>query len=204
MKRIGILPVNFLLMMVCLNYSTAADLMKGMEALRAGDFTTAFGEFLPLAERGDRHAQFNLGYMFRNGYGVPVDYKKAREWYVRAADQGSVAAQNNLGDFFRDGLGVSKDAKIAVEYYRSAARQGFPLAQNNLGAMFSRGTGVQQSDLHAYAWWVIAVSNGDTTAPINLNLAAKRMSVAQIEVAQDLAQECEAKKYTDCFAAEPQ
>ena len=38
-----------------------------------------------LANAGDALAQFNLGVMYANGYGVPQDYKEALKWYKLSA-----------------------------------------------------------------------------------------------------------------------
>lgn len=35
--------------------------------------------------------------MYDNGYGVPVDYQKAMEFYLKAAAQGNKDAQYNIG-----------------------------------------------------------------------------------------------------------
>ena len=55
----------------------AQDLQKGLAAYNAGDFATALEEWKPLAEAGDSDAQFSLGFMYRNGQGVPQDYNYA-------------------------------------------------------------------------------------------------------------------------------
>ena len=38
-----------------------ADIAKGVKAYQRGDYTTAFNEWLPLAEQGDAKAQNHLG-----------------------------------------------------------------------------------------------------------------------------------------------
>lgn len=48
------------------------------------------------AQDGNPDAQYDLGYMYENGLGVPKDEAKALELYQKAADQGHSAAQNNL------------------------------------------------------------------------------------------------------------
>ena len=63
----------------------AQDFNKGMEAAQAGNFATALKEWLPLAEQGDRNLQYNLGVMYRNGWGVPQDYAEAVKWFRLAA-----------------------------------------------------------------------------------------------------------------------
>ena len=52
-----------------------------------GDYATAHYQFLSFAERGDVHAQFYLGRMYREGEGVPQDYAEAANWYRLAAYQ---------------------------------------------------------------------------------------------------------------------
>jgi len=47
------------------------------------------------------HAQFNLGYLLRNGEGVVKDAEQALSWYRRAAEAGHADAQFNLGDLLR-------------------------------------------------------------------------------------------------------
>ena len=66
----------------------SADYQKGVDAYNEGDYATALREWEPLAEQGDALVQFNLGFMYDNGYGVPQNYKTALKWYRRSAEQG--------------------------------------------------------------------------------------------------------------------
>ena len=55
----------------------------------------AFENWKPLAEQGDIRAQFCLGVLYINGFGVPKDYIQAHMWLNLAAASGSkVAAEN--------------------------------------------------------------------------------------------------------------
>ena len=54
---------------------SAQDFQKGLKAAQSGDFATALKEWKPLAEGGVSAAQFNLGLMYFNSWGVPQDYK---------------------------------------------------------------------------------------------------------------------------------
>ena len=65
-----------------------AGFNEGLAAYERGDYTTAYEEFLPIAEQGDAFAQFSLGIMYDNGEGVPQDYAEAVKWYRLAAEQG--------------------------------------------------------------------------------------------------------------------
>ena len=76
MKHILILPV-LLLTLLMGTPAFSADYPKGLTAARSGDFATALRQWKPLAEQGNAAAQYNLGQMYRDGQGVPQDYKTA-------------------------------------------------------------------------------------------------------------------------------
>ena len=69
-------------------------------------------------------AQYNLGVMYHNGYGVRQDYKKSKEWFEKSATQGFAEAQFNLGVMYGNGYGVRQDKKVAKEYYGKACDGG--------------------------------------------------------------------------------
>src|SRR4029450_9405254 len=90
----------------------------GFQAYKNGDYATAARVWLPLAQQGDARAQFLLGSLYAQGYGVPQDYGAAVQWFRRAAEQGHVAAQYNLGVRYHEGRGVRRDAAQAAEWFR--------------------------------------------------------------------------------------
>lgn len=67
------------------------------------NYQAAFPIFKELAEQGYASAQYNLGFMYNNGYGVSQDYHQAVKWYQKAAEQGYVSAQYNLGLMYYEG-----------------------------------------------------------------------------------------------------
>src|SRR4051812_21260441 len=58
------------------------------EAMKRDEYATAYELFRSLAEQGYPAAQFQLGFLYRTGWGVPRDYKEAFKWFHRAADHG--------------------------------------------------------------------------------------------------------------------
>lgn len=66
---------------------SAQDFEKGLAAADSGDYQTALKEWLPLAERGDPSAQFNIGLMYEAGQGVPQSDAEAVKWYRFAPRQ---------------------------------------------------------------------------------------------------------------------
>ncbi|KAF8947428.1 hypothetical protein BGZ52_007849, partial [Haplosporangium bisporale] len=53
--------------------------------------------YLKAADQGHMGAQFNIGFLYDDGQGVPQDYSQAMKWYLKAADQGDMDAQLNIG-----------------------------------------------------------------------------------------------------------
>ena len=191
-----------LLTLTLLLFSTtvgwSADLQKGLDAANRGDYAAALREWEPLAEQGDSVAQYNLGFMYENGIGVPQSYKAAVKWYTLSAEQGNSFSQNNLGLRYRNGQGVSQDYEEAIRWYTLSAEQGFAEAQINLGTMYKNGTGVRQDSVYAHMWWNIVSSRGFKEAAELRDSIAEGMTPSQIERAKDLARECVFKKYKGC------
>jgi len=52
-----------------------------------------FDEMKALAEQGDARAQYNLGFMYATGEGVPENDAEAVKWFRKAADQGLANAR---------------------------------------------------------------------------------------------------------------
>ena len=178
--------------------SWSADFEKGFSAYTNGDYETALREWTPLAEQGDASAQYNLGFMYDNGEGVPQDDATAVKWYTRAAEQGDASAQYNLGVMYYNGDGVPQDGVTAVKWFTRAAEQGDADAQVNLGVMYVKGEGVLQDDVYAHLWFNIAASLGNESAKKGRDSIVQRMTPADISKAQQLARECVAKNYKGC------
>jgi len=91
-----------------------------------------------------------------------------------------------------------KHNKAALGWFKLGAEQGYANAQYNLGILYANGFGVTQDYARAYMWWDIAASKGNTDAVAWRTAVQNVMTPAQIEKAQDLAQECVAKNYKGC------
>lgn len=78
------------------------------------------------SEKGDAMAQFNLGYCYFYGQGMPKDQVTAVKWLRLAADQGNTAAQHVLGLCYSTGEGVAKDNVTAYMWLNLSAAAGDP------------------------------------------------------------------------------
>ena len=119
--------------------SFGANFDDGVNAYEKGDYKTALTIFEDLAKKGDIDAQYNLGLMYDNGYGVKQDYKKAIEWYEKAVNQGVVDAQHNLGLMYYNGQGVRQDKKRAKEYFGKACDGGYQKGCHNYKILNQQG-----------------------------------------------------------------
>jgi len=191
--------MGFMLLLLFSTEAWGADFQKGLEAYNKKDYKTALSEWEPLTEEGHAEAQFMLGMMYRNGRGVPQNSKTAAKWWILAAQQGHVKALYNLGQTYFLGISAPKNYKIALYWFTLAAQQGHATAQNILGGMYYEGRGVDKNLVYAYMWFDIAASQGNKKAVQGRDRAAKRMSPAQIEKAQNLTDECEKNKYKGCI-----
>jgi TPR repeat protein len=108
-----------------------------VDAYERGDFAEAVKWLRKAADQDFPLAQFNLGVMYAQGWGVPQDYAVAANWYRKAADQDFPLAQFNLGVMYDEGRGVPQDYAVA-DWYRKAADQGYAQAQTSIGSCTPR------------------------------------------------------------------
>lgn len=89
----------------------AADGPLAARLHRAGDSAAAIAIWLPLAEKGDVNAAFNLGTIHQHGDGVAKNAAAALKWYRIAAERGDRESQSRLGAMYLNGEGTAKDEK---------------------------------------------------------------------------------------------
>jgi uncharacterized protein len=111
-----------------------------------------FADVLRLAEQGDARAQYTMGLMYEQGYGVTHDQGKAVAWFEKAAEQGEANGQYRLGSLYYHGRGVPRDLAQAAKWYTRAAQQGDTPAQAALGNMYLLGEGVPKDSVKAAYW----------------------------------------------------
>ena len=180
-------PIAVVLSIICLAVPVWADYQAGKDAYYRGDYATAFRELSPLAANGDARSEYFLGLMYAKGEGVPLDFKEAVRLYRLAAEQGEAKAQFNLGVMNAGGQGVPQDFKEAMQWYYLAAMQGDTNAYHNLGVMYATDEGALKDYVFAYVWFALAAAQGEKDAIDLRDRLAKKMTPAQMEVAQTLA-----------------
>ena len=101
---------------------------------------------------------------------------------------------------FNKGLDAFKsgDYTTALYEWRPLAEQGNARAQYNQGLLYENGYGVLQDNIYAHMWGNISALNKYEDGRKLRDRVEKKMTVADISVAQKLARECEKKEYKGC------
>ena len=182
-------PIAIVLSIVCLAAPAWADIQAGVDAYQRGDYAIALREWRPFAEQGDAQSQYNLGWLYFYGRGVPQDYATARQWYEKAAVQGDTRAATNVGTMYLGGYGVPQDYLTALYWLRRAADHGIAMAQGKLGVMYQEGLGATQDYVEAHKWYNLSAANGEQMGAEYRDALAKQMTPDQIALARKLARE---------------
>jgi TPR repeat protein/formylglycine-generating enzyme required for sulfatase activity len=136
------------------------DLEAGLAAVARYDYSQAFREFEPLAERGVAEAQFQLAILYMQGLSVAADPIQAYQWFRKAADQGHAQAQGQVGYMYSEGIGVLKSMDEALKWFSKAAEQGDVEAQYQIGYIYAEGVGVARDFGEARKWFRMAAEQG--------------------------------------------
>lgn len=161
--------------------ASPADLATAQAAYDIGDYETAMAQWQELADDGFVEAQFGLGLLYANGYGVPLNDDMAIKWYMMAATQGHPQAQCNLGVMYANGWGVPQSDKDALNWYLMAAEQGLTQAQIAVANLYFSGYRIEGDKVEARKWLAIAARLGDVDAPrkrdaVNAYLTAEEIA----------------------------
>ena len=133
--------ISLLLLVFAMTQSAAraADIHDAMTAMRHGDFAEAYCILRPHADNGDADAQYNIGWMYLNGYGLAINDSLAMEWWQRASAQGHIDANFSIAMLYSLGEGqVRKDMDKALDYYLLAAEAGHEDARLIIKSMLTR------------------------------------------------------------------
>lgn len=129
---------------------SANELDDAVEAMRSGDFAEAYCIMRPFAESGNADAQYNIGWMYLNGYGLRVNDSLALEWWKKASSQGHSDASFSIGMLYSMGEGkVPKDSNKAIDYYLLALEAGHEDARTMLQSMMLRNDQMMRGRLHS-------------------------------------------------------
>ncbi|MEJ2313170.1 MAG: toll/interleukin-1 receptor domain-containing protein, partial [Gemmatimonadales bacterium] len=167
---IGVVGIAaFLVVRALLGGSSASDLAEqGVAAYDAQDYAAALPFLVRAAEKDDPEAQYTLGRMYVNGYGVVKDVDRAHELFQASADQGHPGGQVGMGYLYLTGQAVEYDDEEAARWYRLAADQGFAAGQASLAFMYQAGRGVAVDTAESVRLYQLAANQEHAPAQFTL------------------------------------
>jgi uncharacterized protein len=156
--------------------------------ITAGSQSQAVDWYRKAANQGDVLAQWMLGRSYFNGGGIQQDLSAAQKWLQPAAAQGNPFAAYYLARILAD-----RDYAKAPAMFKIAADQGLPPAQYYYAKALKDGRGIELDRLDAYAWFVVALDAGYSTAQRELAEldGGGFLSTAQIAEAKGKARQLE-------------
>ena len=102
--------------------SESSDFQEGLNFFLNKDYIKAEKCFIKAAKLGDPEAQFCLGDMHNNGYGVKKNEQKAVTFFRKSAEQRFTPSQINLGIMYSQGQGVEQNLIEAYKWLSIAGR----------------------------------------------------------------------------------
>ena len=132
------------------------------------DYSEAFEWYRKAAEHGNASAQYRLGEIYFNGFGVERNIAEAKKWFLSAAELGNADAQFTIGWMNQTGYGLPQDFEEALKWYSLAAAQGNVSAQCNLANMYYNGFGLKKDYAEAADWYRKAAEHGYSVAQFDL------------------------------------
>ena len=143
---------------------------RALVARKNGDFDSLYREMSAQAEKGYARAQLRMGWIHERGLGVPQDYNKARDWYLKALANGDVDANAHLGWMYEHGWGVEKDYARAADFYQRAINDGSSAGDVRMGYLYETGKGVKLNWEKAIEYYRIAIDKGNYHGQARLGL----------------------------------
>lgn len=143
------------------------EYLRAEADFRALNYSRAYLELLPLAQRGDARAEFLIGAMSDNGMGpAQLNPAEAVRWYVTAAEKNNPDAQYALANAYASGRGgLPVDAKKSIDWLQKAASNGNMNAMFAMAGLLDSGAGgVQQNPGEATEWVKRAALAGSVNA----------------------------------------
>ena len=107
--------------------------------VQSSDKSVVIDWYLPAAQEGDTEAQYNLGFMYETGWGVPENSTEAIRWYKEASEMQHDVAQLRLAMMTIVGVGVETSMHNGLELLHQSAENGNRIAEILVQDMFDVG-----------------------------------------------------------------
>ena len=132
------------------------------------NYSYAWENYQLAAKHGDVIGQYNLGLIYEQGKGQPVDMLKAQIAYQSAADKGYTPAMTQLAGLHFKGVNGQRDEEKALFWYQKSAELGNREANYQLGLLSETGVGLELNFAKAVKYYQQAADLGDEKAVLAL------------------------------------
>lgn len=164
---------------------------EAKQLLRKNEYTDCIRVLKDLDKQGYEPAQYELGELYEQGWGVKKNYKKAYEYYRKASNQGHIESHYALGCLYSKGWGVERDDIQAIHYWLLAAKHGYQQAKDalykyNITAVFAPVPLIEQerSDLYWRARALYENNRPEEAYPLYAELVEYGRASAQFDLGQ--------------------
>ena len=145
------------------DYWTLRDVIRD-ETLTLEERSDAVSELETLAGNGDKHAQYLMGELWRDGPLLTPNTVNARYWFQLAAEQGHIYAQYALGKLLLSDDAEVRDPEQGMRWLEVAAQSGNDYAAYRLGKEYYRGKNIERNFTAAAKWFDRAAQDGNQYA----------------------------------------
>lgn len=145
--------------------------IKSVMLLRDGKKLEALYLLKSLANDGERAALREIGniYEMESSGGVSQDFKKSRQWYIKAIEEGNDAyGCLGMARLLYWGKLGEKNPELAYEYLSMVEDSSIAEVQLFLGLMFHKGKGVSKDTIKARKYYKKSYNMGNVIALRNL------------------------------------
>lgn len=195
-------PIVIALFFICAAFAGVAKAdayLRGFQALEEKDYKTALYFLSLFAANGDARANYNLGIMYREGFGVDQNDVEALTHFIAAAEDGHMLGNYAVGLAFLRGRGSDVDAKVALSYLKEATLLGHVLSPVEMGRIYFEGRLTEKDVVAAHFWWSLASDRNAPSATEYLNSLSLQMSETQKQEAALQQQICSNQTLRQCL-----
>lgn len=113
---------------------------------------TAVHWFLESAKNGNKYAQYNIAWRYKEGDGVTQNMQNALYWFDKSSEQYFHKASLQAGKMYFYGEGTQVDYNNAVKRFKDAAFGDIPEGKYYYALCFANGYGVKRDSVKTWIW----------------------------------------------------
>ena len=113
-------------------YTVMEMFEMGQSFYDKGNYTEALKWYKKAADNGSSDAQSELGFMYMNGEGVPINKSEGAKWLIKASENGDIMAQRALGFMYKNGDGVPRNISESNKWLGKASSQFYEAGRRSM------------------------------------------------------------------------